>query len=394
MKIVLGVSGGIAAYKAPELVRRLQDAGATVRVILTPNAARFVAPLALAAVSKHGVVMDQWGDPEKGSVDHIELARWADLLLIAPATANILAKLAVGIGDDALSTYAIAHRGALMVAPAMNWAMLQHVTVVQNLETLRSRGVEIIDPEVGYLAEGEEGAGRLADIPVIVERVKSHFGARDLQGRKVLVTAGPTREAIDPVRYISNRSSGKMGYAIADAARRRGAIVTLISGPTSLAAPAGVEVTQIITAQQMHDAVMKNASGSHVVIKAAAVGDFAPVTVADQKIKKSADRDEMSLTLKKNPDILAALAKVQPRPFIVAFAAETNSVETNAREKLQRKDADLIVANDVSDSAIGFDSEENEVLIIGRDGQSSRLAKAPKFVIANRILDVVVKRLA
>jgi phosphopantothenoylcysteine decarboxylase / phosphopantothenate---cysteine ligase len=394
MKIVLGVSGGIAAYKAPELVRRLQDAGATVRVVLTPNAARFVSPLALAAVSKHGVVMDQWGDPEKGSVDHIELARWADLLLIAPATANIIAKLAVGIGDDALSTYAIAHRGVVMVAPAMNWAMLQHPAVVQNVETLRSRAVEIIDSETGYLAEGEEGAGRLADIAVIVERVKSHFGRRDLEGRKVLVTAGPTREAIDPVRYISNRSSGRMGYAIADAARRRGATVTLISGPTSLPVPAGVDVTQITTAQQMHDAVMANASGSHIVIKAAAVADFAPVDVAGQKIKKSADREEMSLTLKKNPDILASLSKVQPRPFIVAFAAETNSVEANARQKLQQKDADLIVANDVSKSGIGFDSEENEVLIIGRDGQSSRLEKAPKFVIANRILDVVVKRLA
>jgi phosphopantothenoylcysteine decarboxylase / phosphopantothenate---cysteine ligase len=394
MKVVLGVSGGIAAYKTPELVRRLQDAGATVRVVLTPNAARFVAPLALAAVSKHGVIMDQWGDPEKGSVDHIELARWADLLLIAPATANIIAKLAVGIGDDALSTYAIAHRGSIMVAPAMNWAMLQHATVVQNLETLRSRGAEIIDPETGYLAEGEEGAGRLADIPVIVERVKSLFRARDLEGRRVLVTAGPTREAIDPVRYISNRSSGKMGYAIADAARRRGAIVTLISGPTALPVPAGVDVTQITTAQQMHDAVMANASGNHVVIKAAAVADFAPVAVADQKIKKTADRDEMSLTLKKNPDILAALAKVEPRPFIVAFAAETSSLEANAREKLQRKDADLIVANDVSTDGIGFDSEENEVLIISRNGESSRLEKAPKFVIANRILDVVVKRLA
>ena len=394
MKVVLGVSGGIAAYKTPELVRRLQDAGATVRVVLTPNAARFVAPLALAAVSKHGVIMDQWGDPEKGSVDHIELARWADLLLIAPATANIIAKLAVGIGDDALSTYAIAHRGSIMVAPAMNWAMLQHATVVQNLETLRSRGAEIIDPETGYLAEGEEGAGRLADIPVIVERVKSLFRTRDLEGRRVLVTAGPTREAIDPVRYISNRSSGKMGYAIADAACRRGAIVTLISGPTALAVPAGVDVTQITTAQQMHDAVMANASGNHVVIKAAAVSDFAPVAVADQKIKKTADRDEMSLTLKKNPDILSALAKVEPRPFIVAFAAETSSLEANAREKLHRKDADLIVANDVSTDGIGFDSEENEVLIISRNGESSRLEKAPKFVIANRILDVVVKRLA
>ena len=394
MKIVLGVSGGIAAYKAPELVRRLQDAGATVRVVLTPNAARFVAPLALAAVSKHGVVMDQWGDPEKGSVDHIELARWADLLLVAPATANILAKMAVGIADDALSTYAVAHRSHVMVAPAMNWSMLEHPTVVQNLATLHERGVEAIDPESGYLAEGEQGAGRLADIAVIVERVKTHFGERDLQGRKVLVTAGPTREAIDPVRYISNRSSGKMGYAIADAARRRGAEVTLISGPVSLHAPAGVEVTRITTAQQMHDAVLREAAKSHVVIKAAAVADFAPANVAEEKIKKVADRDEMSITLRKNPDILAALANVSPRPFIVAFAAETNSVEENAREKLKRKGADLIVANDVSEKEIGFDSDDNEVLIIARDGASSRLEKAPKFVIANRILDAVVKRLA
>ncbi|HET7712631.1 MAG TPA: flavoprotein, partial [Thermoanaerobaculia bacterium] len=185
MKIVLGVSGGIAAYKAPELVRRLQDAGADVRVVLTPNAARFVSPLSLAAVSHHGVVTDSWGDPAKGGVDHIEMARWADLLLIAPATANILAKLAVGIADDALSTYAVAHRTAIMVAPAMNWSMLQHPTVVANLETLRKRGVEVIDPETGYLAEGEEGAGRLADVPVIVERVRAHFGPRDLEGRRV-----------------------------------------------------------------------------------------------------------------------------------------------------------------------------------------------------------------
>ncbi|HVS33191.1 MAG TPA: bifunctional phosphopantothenoylcysteine decarboxylase/phosphopantothenate--cysteine ligase CoaBC [Thermoanaerobaculia bacterium] len=392
MKIVLGVSGGIAAYKAPELVRRLQDAGADVRVILTPNAARFVSPLALATVSKHGVVLDQWGDPGKGGVDHIELARWAELLLIAPATANIIAKLAVGIADEALSTYAIAHRGAVMMAPAMNWAMLQHPTVVQNLQTLRSRGVAMIDAETGYLAEGEEGEGRLAAVPAIVERVKMHFGARDLEGRKILVTAGPTREPLDPVRYLSNRSSGKMGYAIADAAHRRGAAVTLISGPTSIPVPAGIELTRVTTAAEMHEAVMRGAASHGIVIKAAAVADFSAATVAGSKIKKG-DRDGMTVELKRNPDILASLASLSPRPFVVAFAAETEAVEENARQKLEKKSADLIVANNVGDQSIGFDSDENEVLIIARDGAATRVDKAPKIVVANRILDVVVERL-
>ncbi|HEY8848944.1 MAG TPA: bifunctional phosphopantothenoylcysteine decarboxylase/phosphopantothenate--cysteine ligase CoaBC, partial [Thermoanaerobaculia bacterium] len=253
MNIVLGVSGGIAAYKTPELVRRLQDAGATVRVVLTPNAARFVAPLALATVSGHGVIVDPWGDPEKGGVDHIELARWAELLLIAPATANIIAKLVVGIADDALSTYAVAHRAGILLAPAMNTGMLQHVTVQQNLATLRTRGLDIIEPDAGLLACGDEGAGRMPDPPVIVARVQEHFRARDLQGRSILVTAGPTREPIDPVRFISNRSSGKMGYAIAEAAQRRGASVTLVSGPTSLMSPAGVAFTRVTTAAEMRD---------------------------------------------------------------------------------------------------------------------------------------------
>lgn len=387
MKIVLGVSGGIAAYKAPELVRRLQDAGADVRVVLTPNAARFVSPLSLAAVSKHGVIIDQWGDPERGGVDHIELAQWAEVLLVAPATANIIAKMAVGIADDALSTYALAHRTQIVVAPAMNWSMLQHPTVVQNLETLRSRGVEIIDAESGKLAEGEEGPGRLAGIPVIVERM---FTRNDLAGRSVLVTAGPTREPIDPVRYISNRSSGKMGYALAAAARRRGAEVTLISGPTGLPEPVGVSVLHINTAAEMLDAVMRSAPQHQIVIKAAAVGDFAPENVADRKIKKS---DAMTLQLRRNPDILESLSSTKPRPFIVAFAAETDSVEKNAREKLERKNADMIVANDVSDASIGFESDQNEVLIIGRDGAVTRIEKAPKSVVANRILDAVVQRL-
>ncbi|PYQ59087.1 MAG: bifunctional phosphopantothenoylcysteine decarboxylase/phosphopantothenate--cysteine ligase CoaBC [Acidobacteria bacterium] len=374
MNIVLGVTGGIAAYKTPELVRRLRDAGADVRVIVTPNATRFVAPLALATVSNHGVITDQWGDSEKGGVDHIELARWAELLLIAPATANIIAKLAVGIADDALSTYAVAHRQQIAVAPAMNWAMLQHPTVVQNLETLRRRGVEIIDPESGPLAEGEEGLGRLADIPVIVERVQQLFRPKDLQGRSILVTAGPTREPIDPVRYLSNRSSGKMGFAMAEAAQKRGASVMLVSGPT------------------MHDAVMQNLRGQQIVIKAAAVADFTPAATAAQKIKKE-QGNELTITFKKNPDIIDSIAAAVPRPFIVAFAAETESIEENAREKLLRKKADLIVANDVGDASIGFDSDENEVLVISRDGRTMKIAKAPKLVIANRILDVIMEHL-
>ena len=393
MRVVLGVSGGIAAYKAPELVRRLRDAGADVRVILTPNAARFVSPLSLAAVSDHGVILDQWGDAGHGGVDHIELARWGELLLIAPATANILAKLSTGIADDALTTYALAHRGALMVAPAMNTFMLQHPTVAENVERLKARGVIVLEPDSGLLACGDEGAGRMPDVPVLVQRVRDHFGARDLEGKSILVTAGPTREPLDPVRFLSNRSSGKMGYALADAASRRGARVTLVSGPTSLPAPPGVEVVDVTTAQEMYDAVMQRLAGQAVVIKAAAVADYSPLTIAEQKIKKESAGDTLTITLKKTPDILAAVGAAQPKPFLVAFAAETDSVETHAREKLQRKNADLIVANDVADRTIGFDSDENEVLVIGREGEPVRISRAPKLVVANRILDLVVERL-
>lgn len=390
MKVVLGVSGGIAAYKAPDVVRRLQDAGADVRVILTPNAARFVSPLSLATVSNHGVMVEQWGDVDKGGVDHVELARWADVLLIAPATANILAKLAVGIADDALSTYALAHRGDIIVAPAMNTFMLQHPTVAANLATLRARGVDVIEPDWGLLACGDEGAGRMPDPPVLVERVKQHFVPRDLDGRSLLVTAGPTREPIDPVRFISNRSSGKMGYAIAEAARRRGANVTLVTGPTSIIEPSGVSVTRVNTAAEMHDAVMRALPSHQIVIGAAAVGDYMPAQVAQTKIKSA----EWSLALKKNPDILASVAGMSPRPFVVAFAAETDSLETNAKEKLAKKNADLIVANDVSDSSIGFDADQNEVTVIARDGSATKIPRAAKIVVANKILDLVVARLS
>ncbi len=393
MHIVLGVSGGIAAYKAPDVVRRLRDVGADVRVILTPNAARFVSPLSLAAVSGHGVIVEQWGDSGHGGVDHIHLARWADLLLIAPATANILAKLAVGIADDALSTYALAHRGAIVVAPAMNTSMLQHYTVQMNMAFLRDRGVIVLDPDSGLLACGDEGSGRMPDPPVLAEFVKQQFAALDLEGKAILVTAGPTREPIDPVRYISNRSSGKMGYAIAEAARRRGAKVTLVSGPTAIPAPAGVAITRVTTAAEMHAAVMEALPAQQIVIKAAAVADFTPVSVSTQKIKKQAGEEEKTLTLKKTPDILAEIGARSPRPFVVAFAAETDSVEASAREKLVRKNADLIVANDVSDPSIGFDSDQNAVTVIARDGSSTNIERAPKIVVANRILDLIVQRL-
>ncbi|HVT42770.1 MAG TPA: bifunctional phosphopantothenoylcysteine decarboxylase/phosphopantothenate--cysteine ligase CoaBC [Thermoanaerobaculia bacterium] len=393
MNIVLGVSGGIAAYKAPDLVRRLQDIGAAVRVILTPNAARFVSPLSLAAVSNHGVIIDQWGDPSSGGVDHIELARWADLLLIAPATANIIAKLATGIADDALTTYAVAHRGRLLIVPAMNTSMLLHPTVVANLELLRSRGVALIEPDSGLLACGDEGAGRMPDPQVIARHVQMLFADRNLQGTRFLVTAGPTREAIDPVRYISNRSSGRMGYAIAAAARDRGASVTLVTGPTALVRPPGIEVIEVTSAQEMFDAVMQNVDGHDVIVKAAAVADYRPVSAAPQKIKKEHDSAPV-IALERTGDILEAIGARSRRPFIVAFAAETEQIVQHAGEKLQRKNADLIVANDVSDAAIGFDSPDNAVTILDRSGEVLHIPKTSKEILARQILDVVAARLA
>lgn len=396
MNVVLGVSGGIAAYKAPDVVRRLQDSGAAVRVILTANAARFVSPLALAAVSSFPVIADQWGDASKGGVDHIEIARWANLLLIAPASADVIAKLAVGIADDALTTYAIAHRGVTAVAPSMNSFMLRHPTVVQNLATLRARGVEVIDSDRGLLACGDEGEGRMPDPPLLARWATSLLDAaasgssRDLDGVRILVTAGPTREPIDPVRYLTNRSSGRMGYAIATAAARRGAHVTLVSGPTAITPPAGVEFVPVTTASEMATAVLSLAAQQDVVIKAAAVADFTASEVATQKIKRGA-APELTIKLKPTTDIVASLATLERRPMIVAFAAETQNVDGNAQEKLARKGADLIVANDVSDSAIGFDSAENQVTIFDRSGRAYHFEKAPKNVIAERILDVVVE---
>ncbi|MFN2238291.1 MAG: bifunctional phosphopantothenoylcysteine decarboxylase/phosphopantothenate--cysteine ligase CoaBC [Thermoanaerobaculia bacterium] len=394
MKIVLGISGGIAAYKTPDLVRRLQDAGADVRVLMTENATRFVSPLALAVVSNHGVIHDQWGDPARGGVDHIEIARWADLLLIAPATANIIAKIAAGIADDALTTYAVAHRTRLMVVPAMNTFMYRHVTVQTNLDTLRARGAIVLDPDSGLLACGDEGVGRMPDIPVIVEQVSRLTAPRDLEGRRVVITAGPTQEPIDPVRYLSNRSSGKMGYALAEAARARGASVVLVSGPTSLGPPAGIEVRGVGSAREMAEAARQAAENADVIIGAAAVADFTVATPSPLKISKRDGENELTLVLTKTPDILADLAARAPKAIVVAFAAETDGHEQNAKRKLEKKGAHLIVLNDVADASIGFDSDHNAVTILDRDGGRELVARDTKTRIAGRILDRVVSLLA
>lgn len=390
MNIVLGISGGIAAYKTPDLVRRLRDAGADVRVLMTANATRFVSPLSLAAVSDHGVIHDQWGDPARGGVDHIEIARWADLLLIAPATANIIAKLATGVADDALTTYAVAHRTQLMIVPAMNSFMYRHVTVQKNLETLRERGAIVLDPDSGLLACGDEGVGRMPDVPVIVQHAMALSGPRDLEGRRVVVTAGPTREPIDPVRYLSNRSSGKMGYAVAAEARRRGAAVTLVSGPTSIPAPQGVDFVRIDSASEMLEAVNRVASSADVVIGAAAVADFTVATPEPRKIKKEEGSESLALTLTRTPDILASVASVAKGAVIVAFAAETDDHEKNAARKLKQKGAHLIVLNDVSDASIGFDSDQNAVTILDRDGRREVIERDSKARVAARIIDRVV----
>ena len=385
MRIVLGVSGGIAAYKTPELVRRLQDIRADVRVILTPNAARFVSPLSLAAVSNHGVISDQWGDAGHGGVDHIELARWAELLLIAPATANVIAKLAAGIADDALTTYALAHRAQVLLAPAMNTFMLAHPTVRENMETLRNRGVGIIEPVDGLLACGEEGAGKMPDVPVLVDIVKSQFASRDLTGKRVLVTAGPTREPLDPVRYVSNHSSGKMGTAIAAAAWRRGADVLLVAGPLQVPVPAGVNAVHVETTQQMADAVASQLPAADVLVMAAAPADFRAAQVAGQKIKRTGDA--LSIAMAPNPDILASTRERRRAGSVaVGFALETNDGLANARRKLEAKSLDLIVLNDATEPGAGFAVDTNRVTLVTRDGDEA-LPLMSKHAVADVLLD-------
>jgi phosphopantothenoylcysteine decarboxylase/phosphopantothenate--cysteine ligase len=395
MHITLGVTGGVAAYKAAELVRRLQQEGFTVEVVMTRAACEFVRPLTFAALSGRKVITDLFAESGgeanlESAIEHIAVAQRTDLLLVAPATADILAKFSRGISDDFLSTLYLATAAPVVVAPAMNVNMWNHPATQENLERLRGRGVYVVNPDEGYLACGMTGAGRLAGQDAIVAAVLEVLRVRrDLEGQTVLLTAGPTQEAIDPVRYLTNRSSGRMGYAVAEAAAQRGAKVILVSGPTALEAPANVTRLEVRTAAEMLAAVEQHFLEATVAIFAAAVADYRPADAASSKIKRSGDA--ISLQLVPNTDILATLARKKDSRVMVGFAAETERVAENARKKLKDKNADLIVANDVTAEGAGFDADTNVVTLFPRDGRDLPLPMLTKREVAHRILDEVVR---
>lgn len=395
MRITLGVTGGVAAYKAAELVRRLQQEGFSVEVVMTRAACEFIKPLTFAALTGKkvitGLFAESGGEANlESAIEHIAVAQRTDLLLVAPATADILAKFSRGISDDFLSTLYLATTAPVVVAPAMNVNMWNHPATQENIERLRVRGVHVVSPDEGYLACGMTGAGRLAGQDAIISAVREVFQMRqDLEGQTVLLTAGPTQEDVDPVRFLTNRSSGKMGYAVAEAAARRGAKVILISGPTALETPAGVTRIDVRTAAEMLNAVEKHVAEATTAIFAAAVADYRPAEAAAHKIKKTGG--EFTLRLEPNPDILATVAREKGERLIVGFAAETDKVAENARKKLKEKDADLIVANDVTAAGAGFDVDTNVVTLFARDGRDLALPKLTKCEVADRILDEVVR---
>jgi phosphopantothenoylcysteine decarboxylase/phosphopantothenate--cysteine ligase len=392
MRIVLGVTGGIAAYKAAELARSLVTAGHEVQVVMTRAAEEFIRPLTFASLTGKKVVSDLFSSasPEatlSSSIEHIGIAQEHDLLLVAPATANVLAKFAHGVADDFLSTLYLAFRGVVILAPAMNNNMWDHAATRANVEILRGRGHRIVDPDEGFLACGTYGAGRLAENEKILAAVARASAARDLSGETVLITAGPTQEPVDPVRYLSNRSSGRMGYALAEAALVRGAKVILVSGPVALRAPVGAELISVKTAEEMRTAVFANLDPAGVVIKCAAVADFRPVAPAEQKIKKSAAN--LSLELEPTPDILSELGARKGNRILVGFAAETGDVVAYAAGKLRAKNCDMVVGNLVGQPGSGFESEDNAVVLVLRTGETIEVPRAGKREIADRILDQV-----
>jgi len=388
-RILLGVTGSIAAYKAVELLRELTKRGAEVQVAMTEAATKFVAPLTFETLSRQEVLLDMWSLAYSHRIGHIEATQRADLVLVAPATAQTIARLALGLADDFLSCIYLASRCPVLVAPAMDCDMFEHPALQANLAALRARGVAIVEPEFGPLASGLHGRGRLAELDTILAAVDTVlFPRRDLEGQVVLVTAGPTREPLDPVRFLSNRSSGKMGYAIAEAAAARGARVVLVSGPTSLTPPSGVDRVEIETAQEMHDAVLAKLPVATVVIKAAAVADYRPKGVQSRKIKKS--EAALTLHLEPTPDILAEVGRRKGRRVLVGFAAETEELVANAKQKLARKGLDLVVANDVTRPGAGFDADTNVVTLVGADGNIEELPQLAKREVADRILDRVV----
>jgi phosphopantothenoylcysteine decarboxylase/phosphopantothenate--cysteine ligase len=382
LKILLGVSGGIAAYKAAELTRRLRDAGADVQVVLTANAARFVTALTFQALSGHPVRSGLWDESAEAAMGHIELARWAQRILIAPASADVISRLAHGLADDLLTTLCLASTAPLAIAPAMNLRMWGHAATQANVTTLRGRGTDFLGPAEGPMAEAESGPGRLLEPHQIVAELATLHGPKPLHGTRVLVSAGPTYEDIDPVRFIGNRSSGKMGFAVAQAAAEQGAQVQLIAGPVHLATPTGVARTDVRSARQMREAVMQQISQCDIFISAAAVGDYRPADVAAHKIKKQGRA--LQLDLAENPDILAEVGALKKKPFLVGFAAETQDLEKYARAKLERKKIDLIAANCVGDGA-GFDACDNELLLLWPGGKES-LARADKRALAYRLV--------
>jgi len=396
MRITLGVTGGVAAYKSAELVRRLQTEGHTVQVVMTRAAREFITPLTFAALSGQKVITDLFANSDGGdanlesAIEHIAVAQRTDLLLVAPATADMLAKFARGLADDFLSTLFLASTAPVVVAPAMNVNMWQHPATQENLAMLRKRGVRIVEPGEGYLACGMTGPGRLAAQEEILKAVQEVLQTgKDLAGETVLVTAGPTCEDLDPVRYITNRSSGKMGYAVAEAAAKRGAKVVLISGPTALETPECVERVDVRTAAEMLRAVEARFAPVTIAVFAAAVTDYRPAERAAGKIKRAAD--ELTIRLEANPDILATVARNKGERVVAGFAAETDNVAENARKKLEKKNADLIVANDVTAEGAGFDVDTNVVTIFTRDGREVPLPRLSKAEVAQRILDEVLR---
>jgi phosphopantothenoylcysteine decarboxylase/phosphopantothenate--cysteine ligase len=391
MRVALGVSGGVAAYKAVELVRKLQKDGIDVQVVMTESAKEFITPLTFAAITGQKVITEMFGTESAGAnvesaIEHIAVAQRIDLLVVAPATANVIAKMARGVADDFLTTLYLATTAPVVVAPAMNVNMWDHAATRENVETLRARGVHIVPPDEGYLACGMTGAGRLASVESIAEAVRARLGvAHDLEEETILVTAGPTCEDIDPVRFLTNRSSGKMGYAIAQAGARRGGSVILISGPTKLDPPQGAQFVPVRNTEEMHRAVLAHFPNATALVMAAAVADYRPVAPQNKKLKRGSGR--LNLELEPTVDILADVARGKGDRAIIGFAAETENVAAHARAKLESKQADLIVANDVTADGAGFDHDTNVITLYFRDGSEKAFPRMPKIDAAHRILD-------
>jgi phosphopantothenoylcysteine decarboxylase / phosphopantothenate---cysteine ligase len=390
--VLLGVTGGIAAYKSADLVRRLIERGAAVQVVMTAGAREFIGATTFQALSGRSVRESLWDSAAEAAMGHIELARWADIVLVAPASADFMARLAAGRADDLLSTLCLATAAPLVLAPAMNQQMWNNAATQANAATLTQRGVRLLGPGVGEQACGELGPGRMLEPIAIADLIEPMLAtAGPFAGKRVLITAGPTREAIDPVRFVSNRSSGKMGYAVAEAMRAAGAEVVLVSGPVALPPPPGVRCIGVESAAQMLEVVQRELPGTHVLVATAAVADYRPLTVADRKIKKKTE--QMSLELTRTTDILATVAARPERPFVVGFAAETDAVEPHALEKLQRKNLDMIAANEVGSSK-AFDCEDNALLVLWRGGGRAELARAPKRELATALVALIAERWA